>query len=102
MREELINRGFELGFKDGDNLDVFNGEKPNDYYIWLCLLQKWLRVKYDINVWCEPVESFEIYKVKIAKGIFTSQPIYYYHASFTDYNPALERGIYEALNLIKK
>lgn len=50
MKEKIVNIAYEKGFINSGDLDVFDGSKPNDYYLWMCLLQKWLRVERYIHV----------------------------------------------------
>lgn len=61
------------------------------------VLQRWLRKKYGIYVWCEPITI-----------LGTSKPKRKWRSNYhkpgilnTDYEKALEIGLYEALKLIK-
>ena len=97
MKEELINRAFELGFKGGNILELFDSEKPNDYYLWMCLLQKWLREEHNIHL--EVIPNEEQWHTVMYPLVCIDDAGHY--GDHKTYELALERGLIEALKLIK-
>ena len=64
------------------------------------LLQKWLREKHNIHVWCELLDRKNIYRAKVCDN----SPSLKYYGFWDDkrsYEEALEIGLQEALKLIK-
>lgn len=94
---ELIALSREKSFMSKDNLVKVN---ESYYYLWMCELQEWLREKYDINIGIEYYNSTKTYQYTIIhyheKWDFYKGIIYY-----NTYEKALQKGLLEALKLIK-
>lgn len=41
-KEEIVNLAYEKGFRSLNDWDVFDSTKPDDYFLWLLELNKWL------------------------------------------------------------
>lgn len=65
------------------------------------LLQKWLRKKHNIHVWLIPAETDKTYRAYVGHGIKLDLLENLFTQSFFTYEEALEKGLEEALNLIK-
>jgi len=115
MKEELIQLAQEKGFtyKCPQVGDLIN---PYDFYVWMCKLQKWLRDNHNID--CQPICSY-----KKEDGRKYNLGIVYINENrevdtmllkvpslidrfellerFDSYEKALEKGLPEALRLIK-
>lgn len=65
------------------------------------LLQRWLREKHGIHVWLIPAEVDKTYRAYVGHGIKLDLLKNLFTDSFTTYEQALEKGLQEALKLIK-
>ena len=106
MKEQLIKLAKEKGFSNKVNYkegifyaeDILEDNKA--YYLWLCLLQRWLREKKDVFV-C--VESGYDRMGKYNRGFnldVNGGSIYDDNDVFEEYEEALERGLIRGLELI--
>ena len=115
--EETLKR---LAEKKGFRMTVDEGGK-NYKYVWLCLLQKWLRGEHKLMVWVsydgiDDAESAFVWNVDqyIPNGIEGSRKkddwdFHKRHCSFSErhmswyqeYESALEEGLKQALKLIE-
>ena len=91
MKEQLIKKAKELGFNQSPKMPYLEA-----YYMWMCLLQKWLRDEHRIIV--IPTEDSGKY-ICFYKS---SETIYFTTVNFKTYEQALEKGLTEAMKLIKK
>lgn len=91
MKNELIQLAKEKGFIP-ENLTI--GWKE-DYYLWLCSLQKWLREVHNIDVF--------ILKNNFNSTYFCRTYSINEEGSWKEgtYGEALERGLQQGLNLIR-
>ena len=100
-----MNKLIELAKKKGfdpkshliETLNPFDDEFIK--YLWMCLLQKWLRDECNLNleVWRSPICSEEEYSF-----VWHLLGVKYYNDSpkFSTYEQALEAGLTKALQLI--
>lgn len=105
--EELFNLSHEKGFENS----TWEGDREvsgDTWFLWMCLLQQWLRGEHKIRVYVENKVAgdfgFTIYIPNPDKGEcigrpWIKQPHYTLH--FKTYEKALEAGLLEALKLIQ-
>ena len=106
MKEQLIlfetaKLAKEKGFLNSIHYDGMGGYFTNTTQ---SLLQKWLREEHNIEVWVTPTHlsyiNNKLYKVEIE--YFNGKRIHCFkHDEFKTYEEALEKGLQEALKLIK-
>ncbi len=102
MKEELIELAKEKGFSNEVNggegifydMDILENKKS--YYLWMCLLQQWLRENY--NIYVTPILDFGC-TVAVKKDL--NVEIAYTLSDFKTCEEALEKGLFKALQLIK-
>ena len=104
MKEKLIKLATEKGFKS--ELLQRDLSDDNYYYLWCCLLQKWLREKHcfiiDITgdfIYCED-SHINVFSGTYDVEIFTKEgfePIYYNKS----YKEAQEKALLKCLQIIK-
>lgn len=88
LSRHVLNMAQNLGF-------VGRMERYNDY-LWLCEVQRWLRVTYNVQITVAPyIDEFEYFVY------LNRDPEEKLLKSFKDYESALEYGIKQALKLIK-
>ena len=101
MKDRLIKFSKEKGFSSKDNLIEVS---DSYYYLWMCELNEWLRIVYNIHVTIEPDQaSYPKYCYSIKK-YRTKQldwenllGIRNYSDLYRKYNEAFEIGLYHAL-----
>ena len=115
MKDKLISRAIKLGYskhsgfssKELDEQPLISIYKQIEYF----LIQKWLREKYNINLWVECVyhdglNYFCETEIKIF-DFFKSLDEYdewdanHWIPNFESYEEALEKGLFKFLKLIK-
>ncbi len=99
MKEQLIKLAIKKGFKSR----VFgDAEITSDlnYYLWLCELQRWLRDEKKIIVYTAP---FKDHALDVNDAEMYTWSIWGFGAGISETPElALQAGLKEALNLIKK
>ena len=94
MKDQLIKKAKDLGFNQSPKMPYLEA-----YYMWMSLLQKWLRDEHNIqiNSWYDEDAGYQVmWEVMDGKGNYAKA----YH--YTTYDKALEKGLTEAMKLIKK
>ena len=97
MKDTLIQLATDKGF-ESEEYDAHDESYPLNglhYYLWNCELQKWLRDKHSMDV--------EINNEMFNTSLYYSCTIFNTDFKYTNgnYEAALEKGLFEALNLIK-
>lgn len=98
MKEQLIRlaslKGFDQEVNNGVGIffkgDIFENDKA--YFIWLCLLQKWLIENYNLFISVDQNSLGDYFLSTNCIGIY---------GNFNSIEKALEDGLFAALNLIK-
>lgn len=116
MKEKLIKLSKEKNF-NSDFLHnepyKYNTKENLRYYLWLCELQKWLREKHKIFIMINDsngvleqehfrfqiseLHKHNVYKMSCSAFNFGNKK----EGNYTTYEEALEKAIFEALELIK-
>ena len=108
MKEKLIKLAKENGFSQGRFEDIpYRTLKSNvyvndeAYYLWLCLLQKWLLEEHKINIPLWVNHSGWWWELEKDNGTLISSQDITETDFFQAKEESLEKGCYEALLLIK-
>ena len=119
MKEELIKlasiKGFQQEVNNGVGIfyagDIFENDKA--YFLWLCLLQKWLREEHDIFVYPIPDLPYPHNSWKCilnyispskSKNIVKESIFPNWDRGVEEggtFNQSLEKGLQQALKLVK-
>lgn len=114
MKEQLIKLAEEKGFfQDFTAMQISYGHLDIDY-LWMCELQKWLRDKHNIDIifeperyknginYCVQAQCFDLINGD-SKLNFIINATYMFNDNheYPTYEQALEKGLSEALKLIK-
>lgn len=98
LRKLAIRKGFNLV----PSLE-FKNVSQYHYYIWMCKLQKWLREVHEIHTELDVHSASKPEKFTYSVSILPkSYGTWIRIGEFLTYEEALEKGLYEALKLIKK
>ncbi|MFA5934933.1 MAG: hypothetical protein WC827_03560 [Candidatus Paceibacterota bacterium] len=105
MREEKITKAnlelaFEVGFRETECdpdwlLHTWDLPSTEKYKPTQSFIQKWLREKQNVHIWVIPMSLSEYAYYYFKDGGYT-----FSKCNFRFYESALEKGIYEGLNLI--
>ena len=101
MKEELIKLSEEKGFKS-ELLKTCCADEW--FHLWCCDLQKWLREEHNLTIIPDKCDNKGNWEVIIESIILSPNHKWQLEpeASFKTYELALDRGLIEALKLIKK
>lgn len=100
MKEQLIKLAKEKGFISNIHKAISMQTNDSLYeYLWMCELQKWLRDEHDIHVTADRVEFLETSEKGYMWIIYNQK--HNAGEELTTYEVALEKGLLEALKLIK-
>ena len=106
-KKQLIEKAKRKGFKEECRVGDYGYVSPSEFYIWMCLLQKWLRKEHKIDV--QPVcryKQFRFYhlsiifinKEKQVDTIIIKDEGMQTNRLFDSYEEALEKGLTKALS----
>lgn len=98
MNNELAQLANEKGFIP-ENLTISWKE---DYYLWVCSLQKWLREVHNILVIINPSRSEDEGKLDcFIYDLYENGEYFHSSRDYKNYEASLEAGLLNALQLIK-
>lgn len=75
----------------------YSSEENMRYYLWLCQLQKWIREKYEMWIYVIPHTYEDIKRIEWTNNLDMREDIF-----FSDFEEALESGIYKILIILIK
>jgi len=100
MKEQLINLAKAKNFQP-EWINSFPSDMQNNicYYLWMCELQKWLREKHNIHILIHYNVFSEKYRIEYI--IHMDRELEEEYPEVKTFEQALEKGLFEALKLIK-